>query len=418
VLEGENSDRDEANRLVDEFNDKQTVLKNTLDEIKTRYDEGRITSQQFLAESNEAVRTLGPGVEEAGQAALKFAASVKSVLNPVAYSNIVASVSAGLAKSNTDATIASNNLNDQQATLNRILEQQQRDIDIITAKRKLGIITSSEEAAELNKNAADYKDRIIANVDEMLRLLQAARDMGAISADAFNKAAAGANLLKLNTKNAHAASSDLDKTIVNSIANNGVTAFQSLAEQIAKVASGAESIGEGFRGALSAIGAFFAQLLMDIAQAIIKQLILNALVRALGASSGVGGAAAAAGGTVAAAGAHRGGVMGQSRTFTRSVAADVFTNAVRYHTGGIVGLAPNEVPAVLQKNEEVLTRNDPRHVLNGGKNPAAPTDGAGNRFVLVDDRARVPEAMASSEGEKVTLVHLKKNIATLKQWLR
>lgn len=111
--------------------------------------------------------------------------------------------------------------------------------------------------------------------------------------------------------------------------------------------------------------------------------------------------------------------MGQSRTFTRSVAADVFTNAVRYHTGGIVGLAPNEVPAVLQKNEEVLTRDDPRHVLNGGKAAAAaPTDGAGNRFVLVDDRARVPEAMASSEGEKVTLVHLKKNIATLKQWLR
>ena len=111
--------------------------------------------------------------------------------------------------------------------------------------------------------------------------------------------------------------------------------------------------------------------------------------------------------------------MGQSRTFTRSVAVEAFTNAARYHEGGLAGFKPGEVPAVLMKNEEVLTRDDPRHVLNGGKAAAgAPTDSAGNRFVLVDDRARVPEAMASSEGEKVTLVHLKKNIATLKQWLR
>jgi hypothetical protein len=418
ILEGENSDRDEANTLAQEFNDKQAILQNRLTEIKTLYDSGKISSQKFLEDTNYAVATLGPGVEEAGQAALNFAARVKSVLDPVAYSNLVSTVRAGMAKADVDASLAANNLNAQQTTLNQILEQQQRDIDIITAKRKLGIISSSEEADELNKNAADYKDRITANVDEMLRLLQVARDMGAISADAFNKAAAGANLLKLNTDKAHASSNDLDKAIVNSVATNGVNAFQSLAEQIAKVASGAESIGEGFRNALSAVGSFFAQLLMDIAQAIIKQLILNALVRSFGAASGVGGAAVAAGGTVAAAGAHRGGVMGQSRTFTRSVAAEAFTNAARYHEGGLAGFKPGEVPAVLLKNEEVLTRDDPRHVLNGGK-AAAPADGgAGNRFVLVDDRARVPEAMSSSEGEKVTLVHLKKNIATLKQWLR
>lgn len=418
TLEGENSDRDEANRLAEEFNAKQTILQNRLNEIKTLYDSGKISSQQFLDQTNYAVATLGPGVEEAGQAALNFAARVKSVLDPVAYSNLVSSVRAGMAKSDVDATLAANNLNDQQTTLNRILEQQQRDLDLIATKRKLGIIDSAQEAEEMNANAAAYKDRITANVDELLRLLQTARDFGAISEDAFNKASAGAGKLKLETQNAHAASSDLDKTIVNSIATNGVTAFQSLSEQIAKVATGAESIGQGFRGALAAVGQFFAQFLMEIAQAILKQMILNALVKAMGASSGVGGAAAAAGG-VAAAGAHRGGVMGQSRTFTRSVSADMFTNAVRYHTGGIVGLKPNEMPAILEKNEEVLTRDDPRHVLNGGRAAAAPAEGgAGNRFVLVDDRARVPEAMSSSEGEKVTLVHLKKNIATLKQWLR
>lgn len=421
-LERQNSKRDETNRLAEEFNNKEAILSATLAEIKTRFDAGRITSAQFLEETNSAVEKLGPGVESAGQAAIDFANSVKSVLDPVAYANLIANVQAGLAKTNTKAMVAGNNLTSQQTTLNQLLEQQQRDLDVIAAKRKLGMIDSTEEARLLNENAAQYKGLISANVDELLRMLEAARANGAISKDAFDKAAASANLLKLNTQNATAASSDLDKTIVSSIATNGVTAFQSLAEQIAKVATGAESIGQGFRGALAAIGQFFSQFLMEIAQAILKQMILNALVKAFGAASGIGGAAAAAGGVApaatAATGLHTGGVVGQQRTFTRTVASAAFANAARYHTGGIAGFAPNEVPAILQKNEEVLTRDDPRHVLNGGKNATQDDGGAGNRFVLLDDRARVPEAMASSEGEKVTLVHLKKNIATVKQWLR
>lgn len=38
----------------------------------------------------------------------------------------------------------------------------------------------------------------------------------------------------------------------------------------------------------------------------------------------------------------------------------------RYHNGGVSGLRPDEVPAILQKGEEVLTAKDPRHRDNGG----------------------------------------------------
>lgn len=51
---------------------------------------------------------------------------------------------------------------------------------------------------------------------------------------------------------------------------------------------------------------------------------------------------------------HEGGVVG-------------FNGAPRYHTGGISGLRPDEVPAILQRGEEVLTRNDSRHRDNGGR---------------------------------------------------
>ncbi|HRP88315.1 MAG TPA: phage tail tape measure protein, partial [Gammaproteobacteria bacterium] len=41
----------------------------------------------------------------------------------------------------------------------------------------------------------------------------------------------------------------------------------------------------------------------------------------------------------------------------------VFAGAPRLHRGG---LASDEVPTILQRGEEVLTRSDPRHVLNAG----------------------------------------------------
>jgi hypothetical protein len=53
---------------------------------------------------------------------------------------------------------------------------------------------------------------------------------------------------------------------------------------------------------------------------------------------------------------HEGGVVAEGNDFRQ-----VFGAAPRYHTGGLAGLKPDEVPAVLLKNEEVLTRDDPRH---------------------------------------------------------
>ena len=60
---------------------------------------------------------------------------------------------------------------------------------------------------------------------------------------------------------------------------------------------------------------------------------------------------------------HSGGVAGGSGT-VRQVSPALFAMAPRYHTGGFAGLAPGEVPAILQQGEEILPRDDPRHALN------------------------------------------------------
>jgi hypothetical protein len=52
---------------------------------------------------------------------------------------------------------------------------------------------------------------------------------------------------------------------------------------------------------------------------------------------------------------HKGGVVGRGGGST-TVHPGVFAGAPRYHSGGIAGLKPDEVPAILQKGEVVLPR--------------------------------------------------------------
>lgn len=420
LVEGQNQDRKEAERLAKQFEDTQGILKTRLQEINDMYEAGRITSEQQRVQTNAAINELGPGVQAAGEAALQFAERFRSMLDPVAFQTLVSGIRTSMVGLDTQAAVAANDVNAKQRDLNNLLAEQQTKLDSIRQQRELGMITSEQEAQQTNAVSAEYKQSIISTVDELMTLLDVTRQYGGISEEAFNRAKAAAAGLKLETTNARGAASDLDKVIVNSVASNGVTAFESLATSIAEVASGAQSIGEGFRGALSAMGMFFAKLLQDIAVAILRQMILNTLVKALGASSGIGSAAGAAGGTAAGATLfHGGGVVGRGRGVMRTVSREVFENAQRYHTGGLAGFRPNEVPAILERNEEVLTRDDPRHVLNGGAASAASAaPDAGTRVVVVDDRQAVPEAMNSSAGERVIMAVIKNNSASIKSMMR
>lgn len=62
---------------------------------------------------------------------------------------------------------------------------------------------------------------------------------------------------------------------------------------------------------------------------------------------------------------HQGGIAGAGAP-SRAVPALAFAGAPRYHDGAIAGLKSNEVPAILERGEEVLTKNDPRHRNNSG----------------------------------------------------
>lgn len=116
--------------------------------------------------------------------------------------------------------------------------------------------------------------------------------------------------------------------------------------------------GEAFRN--------FGQLaIRALSELIIKLTIIAPLSSMLqGGLSGGGGLGSILGGVGKLFGLfHSGGIAGETAPGHRYIHPAYFENAPRFHDGG---LAYDEVPAVLQRGEEVLRRDDPRHVRNGG----------------------------------------------------
>lgn len=408
-LEDQNAYRDEANRLMDEYNKKQGVLRTNIDAIKAEVDAGVISQETATARINDQIKLLGPGIEQAGQSALEFAVMASNMLDPTRFAEIVASVRRGTAEFNTDRMVAVNNLNSAQQQLNDLLAEEAREIERINVQRKLGAITPEQEIDAMNAVTQKYATSIQFMAQELLKFVEIVRTAGGMSPEQLAAIEASASRVLQTSQAGIVQAQQWQTTLVQGIAQHGVTAFEQMADAIGKVITGQQGIKEGFKGMLGAAAQFFAGLMRDIAAAILKMMILKAL-QSMG--GGIGAAASAA---MGAGAQHTGGVTGFNRSGSKVLPAAVFEAAPRYHTGGIAGLQPNEVPAVLEKGEEVLTRDDPRHILNGGGGSNA--EAVPQRFVLVDDRKGVAEAMASSAGEKVTLVHLKNNLPTLKQWM-
>lgn len=143
---------------------------------------------------------------------------------------------------------------------------------------------------------------------------------------------------------------------------------------------------------------FAADFLRQIAQMIIQQIALNA-VKAIGKSLGFGVA-------------HSGGIVGASGV-KRTLSPAAFSGAMRYHNGGIAGLAPNEVPTVLERGEEVLTRDDPRHIFN--QKPGGQSGSMGVKIInALSSEDLVAEGLSSRRGEQSVLNVIRGNPGAVK----
>jgi len=85
--------------------------------------------------------------------------------------------------------------------------------------------------------------------------------------------------------------------------------------------------------------------------------LLSSALDGIFSGTGAAGGKGLFGGAIIPGILHSGGVAGRDGYgHSRAVSPSVFAGARRYHKGGIAGLVPGEVPAILQKGEVVLPR--------------------------------------------------------------
>lgn len=180
--------------------------------------------------------------------------------------------------------------------------------------------------------------------------------------------------------------------------SGGITeALTEFGAGIADVIRGAGDMGQAFDRAGQAFAKFASQFLIKIGEMILQQLIFNAIKGFMG--GGYSGGQPAIANTPPSTGGgfsgwtmkHNGGMVGSSTMTKSGVDSSVFASAARYHTGGVVGLKPNEIPIIAERGEEVLTSSDPRHRSNGGM--------GGNTTVQVIDQRSADSAPAETVTE-------------------
>nr|DAL47966.1 MAG TPA_asm: tail tape measure [Caudoviricetes sp.] len=266
------------------------------------------------------------------------------------------------------------------------------------------VISGQQSITKMEENVQAYLNNI---APQMKELVANAQQIMA----AFGDSASYANLTNLATKikdvgteTTHTkGEAELMKVTYETLSNGAMTAFDAMAQGLAGIATGAMSSREAFANLGQAMAQWAADALRQIAKLIVQQLISLAIQKAM--SSFFGGASVQmpdlSGFMQYANLFHTGGIVGGGKGGGKKLNPLVFQGAVRYHSGGIVGLAPDEVPAVLQKGEEVITKDDPRH-----RNNMNQSSSNGSPLTVInsfDPKEALAHALKSSGGRKILI---------------
>lgn len=178
--------------------------------------------------------------------------------------------------------------------------------------------------------------------------------------------------------------------------------------------SSMDSFIDGLARGKLAFGDFVKSLLIDITKIIIRALIAKAILSAIGLGySGSNNFAADGLAPIAAFNStptfHRGGTVGSGSPGRTTVDPAIFAFAERYHTGGMVGLKPNEVPIIAEKGETVLTPEQMKAMGSSGSKQAPETT-----VNIINQSGTQMDATSSQprfDGEKMIIDVILKNMS-------
>lgn len=167
---------------------------------------------------------------------------------------------------------------------------------------------------------------------------------------------------------------------------------------------------------------FAADMAFEISKLIVKSYALYAIQSLLGlVGGGAGGGGFWSGmisGMSQSMGAqtlHDGGAV-TGGGWRKNLSASLWANAPRFHNGGAPGLASDEVAAVLQKGEYVMSKSDPDNPLNGGRGKGGSGSGGQQLVInnLLDTDTMAGRILDSQSGQKGIMNFITDNATAIK----
>lgn len=272
----------------------------------------------------------------------------------------------------------------REKALNDLLAERSAKLESIEVLKDTGLISDLQARERAAEVIASLESGIQSITEESLKWAEANR----AALDPAQAARFAAEMIKAR-ESAKGLRTELftARSLAENVSNGASNAFSNSAAALGEAAVNTRSWSDALKEVRNQFLRFAADFLREIAVMIAKQALLNELQKYSGSNGFLGGLAgilngvvggAAGGATASSAGSilgtgaqsfviHSGGVVNGTLNRKRTnVDPSMFVSAPRYHQGGIPGLAPNEYPAILEKNEEVLSKDNPRNILNGG----------------------------------------------------
>lgn len=387
---------------------------------------GAISTTEAMERANEITGRLSPQIVAAAQNALVLARAIAGT-NPspemVSWIASLERVISGEAANRSAADIGLAGFEETSNRLDTLIQERDELVRSYQVLFELGLRTDAE-VRELTTEAYAQQAMAIQPVLDQLReqaaLLNATIDP-LTKLPVLSDIAYATWLSRLDAVQAGLAQIDPRLQQVNAAASqaiqNGVSqAFNTVANSIVNVIAGTESFGDALENLGRTALSIFGSILDAIAQVLVQMIALQIAQSLLGIPPGGGGASGGLlsflfhdGGIVGSRGASR-----QRRTGGSDLA---WVGAPKFHGGGGLGLRPDEYRAVLQRGEEVLTEDDPRHIRNLGSGGGSEGGPSGIKQVLLLDPEAVPNAMQTRSGERAVLSVIRANKETIRQVL-
>lgn len=385
---------------------------NEFERITDAQDAGRLTSAQAYAEMQRSQEVLGPQIAKMAQDAIDFAVGIGGAKPSPAMKAFIAEMEKlrdGANRTGPNSVIAQGGqelLARDQGALNATIAERNALVQATNELYKVGAISAKEAQERIEAAFSRTTPTILAQSKAVIELARQLYETGAITKEAFDLIQARLALTAQQTTALDTPMRRMLEDIRDFAVSGAMDVFDTAAQGIAGLLDGTMSLSEALGNVGRAFLQFAADFLRMIAKMILQQLVFNAISGALGLGGG-GGAAVPV--------AHSGKLMSEPGGRYRRVDPAVFLNAPRYHSGSPgVGLAADEQAAILKKNEEVLTEDNPRHIKNWKGNAPVAVSPQDVKIVNVSNPADVlAQALADKAGQRVLMNFIRDNPAAM-----